>query len=147
MSTLFQAPQYDPARDRRRTRLVIITVIAAVLAVLIFFRFRNWPYEHAVGSFFHALQQRDYEKAYGIWMHDPDWKQHPDKYKNYSLGEFERDWGPSGEWGIIKEFRVDGAVRPPKGSGVIVQVTVNNRADKARVWVEKKDTTLTFSPY
>jgi hypothetical protein len=147
MSTLFQAPEYDPARDRRRTRVLIIIVIAGILAVLIFFQFRNWPYEHTVGSFFHALQQQDYEKAYAIWMHDPDWKQHPDKYKNYSLGEFERDWGQSGEWGIIKEFRIDGAVRPPKGSGVIVQVTVNNRADKARIWVEKKDKTLTFSPY
>jgi hypothetical protein len=26
-------------------------------------------------------------------------------------------------------------------------VTVNDRADKARIWVEKKDKTLTFSPY
>jgi len=39
------------------------------------------------------------------------------------------------------------SVRPKKGSGVIVQVTVNRRADKARIWVEKKDKTLTFSPY
>lgn len=147
MSTLFQSPPYDPARERRRKRVAIIVVIAAILAVLIFFRFRNWPYEHEVRNFFQALEQQNYEKAYGIWMHDPNWKQHAGKYKNYSLSEFERDWGPSGEWGVIKEFRIDGAVRPPKGSGVIVQVTVNNRADKARIWVEKKDKTLTFSPY
>lgn len=127
--------------------MVIIIAIAAVLAVLIFFRFRNWPYEHVVSNFFQALQQQDYDKAYGIWMHDLDWKQHPVKYKNYSLGEFQRDWGPGGEWGAIRSFRIDGAVRPKQGSGVIVQVTVNDRADKARIWVEKKDKTLTFSPY
>lgn len=147
MSTLFQAPAYDPARERRRNRVLIVLAVAAILAVVLFFRFRNWSYEHVVHNFFHALQQQDYDKAYGIWMHDPDWKQRPDQHKNYSFGEFHRDWGLGGEWGLIKDFEIDGSVRPKKGSGVIVQVTINHRADKARIWVEKKDKTLTFSPY
>jgi len=147
MSTIFQAPPYDPIREGRRKRVVAILIIAGLLAVLIFFRFRNWPYEHVVHNFFQALENQDYGKAYGIWMHDPDWKQHPERYKNYPLDEFNRDWGPSGEWGLIKEFQIDGSVRPRNGSGVVVQVTVNRRADKARIWVEKKDKTLTFSPY
>ena len=147
MSTLFQAPPYDPIRERRRTRVAVIIVVAAVLAVLMFFRFRDWPYEHVVHNFFQSLENQNYQQAYGIWMHDSDWKQHPDRYKNYPFGEFERDWGPSGEWGLIKEFQIDGSVRPKNGSGVVVQVTVNRRADKARLWVEKKDKTLTFSPY
>jgi hypothetical protein len=147
MSTLFQSPPYDPARERRRKRVVVIVVIAAVLAVVVFFRFRDWPYEHVVSNFFQALQQQNYEKAYGVWMHDPNWKEHPDQHKNYPFGEFYRDWGPGGEWGLIKDSQIDGSVRPKNGSGVIVQVTVNHRADKARIWVEKKDKTLTFSPY
>ena len=147
MSTLFQAPAYDPARERRRKRVVVVVIVAAVLAVIIFVRFRNWPYEHVVSNFFQALQHQDYEKAYGIWMHDPGWKQQPEQYKNYSFGEFDRDWGPGGEWGRIREFEIDGSVRPKQGSGVIVQVTINQRAEKARIWVEKKDKTLTFSPY
>lgn len=147
MSTIFQAPPYDPARERRRKRVAVIVTVAAVLAVVLFFRFRNWPYEHVVHNFFQALEGGDYGKAYGIWMHDPGWKQHADRYKNYSFEEFNRDWGPSGEWGLIKEFQIDGSVRPKNGSGVVVQVTVNHRTEKARLWVEKKDKTLTFSPY
>ena len=147
MSTLFQAPPYDPARDRKRKRVAAVIILAAVLAVVIFFRFHNWPYEHVVHNFFQALEHQDYEKAYSIWMHDPDWKQHPGKYKNYPYGEFYVDWGPGGEWGLIKTYSIDGSVRPKNGSGVVVQVTVNHRADKARIWVEKKDKTLTFSPY
>jgi len=147
MSTLFQAPQYDPAREQRRKRVMVVVIVAAVLAVVILIRFRNWPYEHVVHNFFQALQQQDYEKAYGIWMHDPEWKQHPERHKNYPFGEFHTDWGPGGEWGLIREFQIDGAVRPKNGSGVVVQVTVNHRADKARIWVEKKDKTLTFSPF
>ena len=147
MSTLFQSPPYDPARERRRKRVVVIVIVAAVLAVAMFFRFRNWPYEHVVHNFFQAIEQQDYEKAYGIWMHDPAWKQHPNKYKDYPFGEFQVDWGPGGEWGLIKEYQIDGVARPKHGSGVVVVVTVNQRADKARIWVEKKDKTLTFSPY
>ncbi len=147
MSTLFQAPPYDPARERRRKRMIVAIVILAVVALVLFFRFRNWPYEHIVGNFFNALEHQQYDQAYAIWMHDPQWKQHPDKYKLYPYGEFYNDWGPGGEWGLVKQFSIDGSVRPKQGSGVVVQVTVNNRADKARIWVEKKDKTLTFSPY
>jgi hypothetical protein len=49
---------------------------------------------------------------------------------------------------VVRSYKIDGSVSPRGGgSGVIVQVTVNNRAEKARIWVEKKDKTLTFSPY
>ena len=37
----------------------------------------------------------------------------------------------------------------PRGgsSGVIVEVVVNGRSEHARIWVEKSDKTLSFSPY
>jgi hypothetical protein len=147
-TTLFEAPQYDPARERRRKRVIGIIIFAVVVLAVGAWKFRYWPEEHVVSQFFAALQQKDFEKAYGIWMHDPDWKQHPEKYKNYPFGEFYLDWGPGGQWGVINSYHVDGAVAPPKGgSGVIVVVTVNGRSEKARIWVEKKDKTLTFSPY
>jgi hypothetical protein len=118
--------------------------------------FRFWPQEHAVDQFFEALQQQSYEKAYGVWMHDPDWKQHPDKYSRYPYNDFLKDWGPRGEWGIIKSHHIEGAA-VPKGysgspfataSGVVVVVTVNDRvSDKAHIWVQNDDKTLGFSPY
>src|SRR5208337_4930858 len=154
--TLFEAPTYDPARARRK-RLQIVAVICAVLVIVILlWVFRFWPEKHVVNQFFEALQQQNYEKAYGVWMHDPDWKQHPDKYARYRYDDFIKDWGPGGEWGIIKSHHIDGT-REPKGgnaspfvtaSGVVVVVTVNDRvADKAHIWVQKDDKTLGFSPY
>ncbi len=146
-STIFTAPQYDPRRERRkRIILVSILVAVAVIAALVYL-YRNWPEEHVADQFFTALVNKDYERAYGIWMHDPDWKQHPQKYPNYPFGEFYNDWGPGGEWGIIRSFQIDGSASPKGGSGVVVVVTVNGRAEKARLWVERKDKTLTFSPY
>lgn len=147
-TTLFQAPPYDPARERRR-RLVIIAIgLAVVILALAAYRYRNWPEERVVAQFFDALQHKNYEAAYGIWQHDPAWKQHLDRYPRYPFGEFYQDWGPGGEWGLIKSYHIDGADNPKGGSsGVVVVVTVNGRTERARIWVEKRDKTLTFSPY
>lgn len=142
--TLLDAPQYDERRARRR-RLVLILLVALVIAAAILaFLFRNWPYERVADRFFTALEQKDYERAYGLWVADPQWKQHPEKHKDYPFGEFYIDWGPGGEWGLVRSHEVDCSARI--GSGVIVRVTVNERAEKAYLWVEKKDKTLTVAP-
>ncbi len=154
--TLFEAQPYDVARARKRRALILALVVLGLLIALVWWQARYWPEERAVDRFFDALQQQNYEKAYGVWMHDPDWKQHPQQYTRYPYNDFIKDWGPGGEWGVIKSHRIDGA-GVPKGysgspfavaSGVVVVVTVNDRiADKAHVWVQKDDKTLGFSPY
>lgn len=147
-ATLFEAPPYDPQRDKRRNRIIVVVVVAVIVIAVLGYTYRNYPYERLVDRFFDALQQKNFEEAYAIWMHDPNWKQHPDAHPNYSFHDFYVDWGPGGEWGIIKEHKVVGSATPPKGgSGVVVVVKVNDRADEARIWVERKDKTLTFSPY
>jgi hypothetical protein len=153
--TLFEAQPYDAAAARkRRLRIVALACLVVVIALL-WWLFRFWPEEHVADRFFDALQQQNYEQAYGIWMHDPDWKQHPEQYARYTYNDFIKDWGPSGEWGIIKSHHVDGAAVPTghsaspfaRASGVVVVVTVNGRVDKAHLWVQKDDKTLGFSPY
>ncbi len=145
-TTIFEAKPYDEARARTR-RVWISSIIVAVLIVAFFvWWFRFWPEERVVDKFFDAIQSQNYEQAYAIWMNDPQWKQHPDKYTRYPFNEFYTDWGPGGEWGLVKTHKVDGAASGG-GTGVVVVVTVNGRAEKARVWVEKSDKTLHFSPY
>ena len=127
------------------------TVVAAVAAAAIMvgvlaYLNRNWPEERVVDRFFTSVVNKDFEKAYGIWLHDPNWKQHPQN-PNYSFRDFSNDWGQGGEWGSIKSFHIDGSGSPRNGSGVVVVVTINERKEPARLWVEKKDKTLTFSPY
>ena len=62
--------------------------------------------------------------------------------------EFYRDWGPGGEWGLVKSHEIYGSATPKGGgSGVIVEAVVNERAEHARLWVQKDDKSLTFSPY
>lgn len=138
------AQQYDESRDRRRRNVIIIGVIAALILAWVVFHLRDHPERHAADNFFSALQHGDVEGAYALWMKDPDWKQHPQKYSNYTFGDFGQDWGPAGQWGIIKSYKVDCSYS--SGSGVIVEVTPNKRAEHANVWVDKADKTLHFSP-
>jgi hypothetical protein len=146
--TLMDAESYDPARDRRRKIKIASAIVLILLLAGMGWMYRNWSEERAVGRFFDALQHKDFEAAYGIWQHDPDWKQHLEKYRNYPLKDFYRDWGPGGEWGNIQSFKVYASATPPGGgSGVIVEVIVNGRAEHARIWVQKSDKTLSFSPY
>jgi hypothetical protein len=142
--TLFEAKEYDPSRDRKRRNLLISVVVIAVLAAALTWHFRYWPEEHAADKFFTALEQKDYEKAYGIWFNDPDWKQHPDQHKDYNFNNFYLDWGPGGEWGLVKSHKVYSTVGG--GSGVTVVVIVNGRSKPANVWVQKGDKVMSFPP-
>jgi len=144
--TLMDARQYDAARDRRRRNVILVIIIAVLIGGWLTYHLRDSRERTIVWRFFNQLEQHDYEAAYGIWFHDPNWKQHADKYPNYQFNDFYRDWGPSGEWGPIKSFHVDCSLSPSGGSGVIVQVTVNQRKEHPYVWVQKSDKTLSFSP-
>jgi hypothetical protein len=148
--TLMDAREYDPTAGRKkRLRLVLAAVVLLVGGFLTWW-LRYWPEERVANHFFTALQKQDFEAAYGVWMHDPQWQQHGDRlpYKKYPYKDFYRDWGPGGEWGVIRSYKIYASGAPPGGgSGVVVDVTVNNRAERARVWVEKSDMTMSYSPY
>ena len=145
--TLLDAKDYDPQKDRKRKKQIIAVIGIVLVAAGLFWWFRFWPEERVAGHFFDALQRKDYESAYGIWMHDPQWKQHLERYQRYPFNEFYRDWGPGGQWGLIKSQKVFGASTcPGGGSGIVVDVVVNDRSEHAQVWVEKSDQTLSFPP-
>jgi hypothetical protein len=146
-STLFGAQPYDEAAERRR-RVRIACAIAAliVIATVLWFN-RYWPEERRVTQFFAQLETDNFDGAYGTWMNDPNWKQHPEAYKRYTFDKFYQDWGPGGEWGPIHSHKIVGAQKPrPDSSGVVVGVRVNQRKELCSIRVEIKDKTLGFSP-
>lgn len=147
--TLLDAQEFDEKRARRR-RITIGTIVVVVLVLgWLAWMYRYLPQERIAAKFFGALQAKQFETAYGLWFNDPDWKNHQEKYAaKYPYNEFYRDWGPGGEWGPIHSFKIYASGTPPGGgSGVIVEVIVNDRAEHARLWIEKADKTLSFSPY
>jgi hypothetical protein len=146
-SSLFNAQPYDEAKARRRRILIACAIVAVIsIAALLWFN-RYWSEERTVEKFFSQLQKANYEGAYGIWMNDSDWKQHPDVHKRYAFRAFYQDWGPGGEWGKVNSYKVVAAQKPqPNASGVVVGVRINERKKLCSVRVEFKDKTLGFSP-
>jgi hypothetical protein len=161
--TLLDAHEVDPAQVRKRKMriMMVVAIVVVVLGIGVLgfvtghgWWFSYWPQERVVGKFFAALQRQDYKTAYVIWQNDPDWEKHLDRkpIHDYPYGDFYRDWGPGGEWGLIKTEKVYGASKcPPQGAGdsgtgVVVDVIVNDRVQHAQVWVESSDHTLSFPP-
>jgi hypothetical protein len=146
-TTLFNAQPYDEAKARRR-RLWIAGAIVAIIAIAVVLWFnRYWPEERQVKQFFAQLQAQNYEGAYATWMNDQNWKQHPEAYKRYGFHAFYLDWGPGGEWGPIRSYKIVAAQKPrPDASGVVIGVRVNDRKKLCSVRVEFKDKSLGFSP-
>ena len=148
---LMDAKEYDPRPAQRRNR-IIATAVVIVVAIAAYLYLTRYNAEiRVINNFFNALQQKDFDTAYGIYQGDPDWNQHPQKYVNYTVNQFTLDWGPSGEYGPITSHRVDCALAPPKKdfvspSGVVVVVTINNRAEPRSMWVERKNHSVTDSP-
>jgi hypothetical protein len=147
--TLLDAQPFDAARARRRKIAIAAAITAVVLIAILGWFYRNWPEERVVDRFFAALQRQDFESAYGLYFNDPNWRRHQQKYPQYPYADFYRDWGPGGEWGLIKSHHIYGSANT-KGfgsGGVIVEVIVNERAEHARMFVEKSDKTITVYPY
>lgn len=158
--SLMDAPAYDPTRDNRRRNTIIGILVAVLLFGIIAFSgfvsghgwlFTNLPYEHRVNSFFNALQDRDYKRAYGIYYNDPDWQQHPGRYASYPLPRFTTDWTKESPVnGPITSHHVDKSVTAGSGrfgTGVIVAVRVNGD-QKLFLYVNRADKTLTWpAPY
>lgn len=148
---LMDAKEYDP-RPAQRLKQMIATGLLLVVAIAAYLYFTRYNSEKkVVDHFFQALEQKDFDKAYGIYQGDPEWKQHSERYSAYTVNQFTLDWGPSGEYGPISSHRIDCALEPPKKdfvepSGVVVVVTINNRAEPKSMWVEKKTKTVTDSP-
>jgi hypothetical protein len=141
---LLDAPRYDPRKARIRRNIIIGILIAIPFVAFFTWHWWNWPEEHRVNQFFHAVEAKDYSRAFVLWNSDPEWQQHPDRYNLYPFKQFVSDWGPSGDYGVIKTAKI--VVTKEYGSGVIIGVRVNDNPKTLFLWVERKAKTIGFSP-
>ena len=158
--TLLDAPKFDEVRDRR-IRAILYSSVGAVFVLLITFwliagRPVDWPWywlhhlegRHTANQFLDSVEKDDLPKAYGIWMHDPDWQQHADKYTSYPFKRFHDDWSktsPENEYGVIQSHKI--AVAHQYGNIVLMAILINGRKSNAlNLTFDPKTHTLNFSP-
>jgi len=140
----------EKLRERRRRIRIAVAVFVVLLIGLVWWEVRFWPEERVINRFFTAIESQNFEQAYAIWMADPDWKQHPQKYELYSYHDFYRDWGPGGEYGPIRSHKIErssnGGSGIVGGSGAVIEVQINGRPITTSLWVEKKDKSISYPP-
>lgn len=158
--TLLDAPVYDEVKAKRRSvTLYTIASVAVVLFIawwLVAGRPVDFPWNwnahlfgrSAINRFLTAVEQNDMPKAYGIWVHDPDWQQHLDRHKTYPFARFERDFGndsTDNEYGAFHSHQI--AAARIYGNTLLVAILINGRKTGAlNLDYDPKTKTLDFSP-
>jgi hypothetical protein len=142
--TLLDAPAYDAKKARLIRNILITVVVVVVVGGIAAFLLWNWPAEHRVNNFLTTIESGDLKKAYGLWNHDPDWEQHADQYKSYDFTQFQKDWGPSSDYGIIRSHSI--VVAKTVGNGVVMGVDINGGKTPIFLRVDHKAKTIGFSP-
>jgi hypothetical protein len=158
--TLLDAPPFDYARERRRVVILYSTVgLLVALFVgwwLVAGRPVDWPWNWnnhlrgrmAVNRFLTAVESNDLATAYGIWIHDKNWQQHPAQSGPYTFERFQQDWSsqsPDNEYGIIQSHKI--VAERMYGNVLLMAVLINGRKSKAlNIDYDPKAKTLNFSP-
>lgn len=152
--TLLNAPEFDEKKEARKHTVLVgsgILIVAIILLAVAGFLmghgwlFMNLPVEHKVSTFLLALQAQDYKTAYGIFYNDPDWQQHPDKYKDYPLQRFTEDFTTESDWkGPISSFHIGCSKRG--NTGTAVAATINGSTNLTLEY-QRSDGTLSFYPF
>ncbi len=158
--TLLDAPQFDPTRTRRNLLILQCSAGAIVLLFvswwLVAGRPVDWPWywnrylfgRHAVNNFLSAVEADDLTKAYGVWINDKNWQQHPDQHSVYPYPRFQGDWSstsPDNEYGAIKSHKIAEAAH--YGNGVLIAVLINGRkTDALNLAYDTRTGQLSFAP-
>lgn len=141
--TLLDAPAFNEARDRRRRFILWGSVSTVVALVVVFWLVSgmpvDWPWNWwthmrgraTVNTFFNDIEKNDLAGAYAVWLHDPQWQQHPNQ-SGYTFDRFQEDWSPNSsqnEYGAIKSHKIVAARMA--GNVLLLGIRFNGLKSKA----------------
>ena len=158
MGTTLLEPQPIAPPNPWLKRILVGLVVVLVAGTILYFLFRYYPEKRHVARFMDALVAEDYRTAYALWKPQP----------SFTYEHFMRIWGPNGDYGRIRSYEIVDVksmdallLRVPVeaggkertvaveggGSGVIISIRINHLDLPIRLWVEKKDKSLSFPPF
>jgi hypothetical protein len=127
-------------------------LVLALVGTFAWSEFRYYGERRQVERFMDALVAGDYQTAYQLWKPSPA----------YSYQSFLEDWGETNPHGRIRSYEIV-RIAPPqtvigvrgggtvslgdRSSGLIAYVRINGLQEPVRIWVERKDKSLSFPPF
>jgi hypothetical protein len=128
------------AGDERRNRIIkwviLGCVAAAIIAVIAYVVFHNYPERHVANHFLADVNNKNYQAAYRDWGCSTE---HP--CPNYDYSRFMQDWGPSKN--VTPPWRVQST------DSCRAFLTVNVQAQGSELQslaVQRSDHSLSFAP-
>lgn len=130
------------AGEEKRIRIIKTLVISALTVIIVggalMFIFHNYRQEQQAKRFFALLEAHDYQSAYNLWVRtDTD-------RRGYPFSSFMQDWGPQSPHANVADFRISRS--RSCGSGVILTVDFGKNQQQEKLWVQRNDLTIGFSP-
>jgi hypothetical protein len=129
----------DARREQHIKYIAIGVILAAIVATVLFFYFRNRAEERVVNEFLSALGNKSYQDAYAMWGCTP---KTPCKY--YAPERFLEDWGEAGTYKKPADMKI--AHVDACDTGVVFDISYPG-ADEQGLWVERKTKALSFAPW
>ncbi len=120
-------------REKLTRRIIIGIFVALLVGGLAYYQFKNYPEERAVKTFLAALERGDLQAAYRLWQPSP----------SYRFQDFARDWGPKGEHGQVRAFKI--TTSHARSNIVVVTAAVNGQ--ETSIWVQRSNKSLSFPPF
>jgi hypothetical protein len=130
----------DEQREKIIRRLILIAILVVVAAGVLFFFLKNYRQEQQARKFFQLLEKHAYPAAYALWGCTE-----AKPCRDYPFKNFMDDWGPQSPRGEIDPYHIKKS--RSCGSGVILTVAVGKQQQEEKLWVEKDDLTIGFSPW
>ena len=129
----------DARRERNVKRIVLGTLGAIVLAVLLYFWFRDYREEHQVRTFLSALSKSDYKSAYALWGCTD-----ATPCRDYQYDKFLEDWGASSPHANASQARVTYTIGCD--AGLLAELQFPEQKP-VLLWVERNNDVLGFFPW
>jgi hypothetical protein len=129
----------DERREKTIRWIVISAILLVIVAVALYFQFRNFREERQISTFFDLLKRQDYKGAYAMWGCTDT---HP--CPQYAFGKFLEDWGPKSPHANISSAKL--AKTKSCDTGIIQFVEFPGQ-DEVQLWVERRDKVLGFAPW
>ena len=130
----------EEQREKHIRGLIVGAVVVAIAAGILYFFLKNFRQEQQVRTFFELLEKQDYKAGYTMWG-CTDAK----PCRDYSFQNFMDDWGPKSPHADVRSFHIKKS--RSCGSGVILTVDYGKGQEPDRLWVERADLTIGFSPW
>jgi len=145
-------PQPPPPPNPWPLRLGVGAVVLVLVGTFAWSEFRYYGERRQVERFMDALVAGDYQTAYQLWKPSPA----------YPYQSFLEDWGETNSHGRIRNYEIV-RIAPPQNevgvrgggtlslggesTGLIAYVRINGMQEPVRIWVERKDKSLSFPPF